>query len=245
QVPAKEHYTGAWESYELKGGDITVNAVYTAIEYTVTFTANGQQVGEVQKYTVENTEISVPQVPAKEHYTGAWESYELKGENVTVNAIYTAIEYTVTFTANGQQVGEVQNYTVENTEIVVPQVPAKEHYTGAWESYELKGGDITVNAVYTAIVYHVTFIAEGNKVAVVDYTVEDTEIDEPAVPEKKGYSGVWETYELTSGDITVNAVYTQKAKEGCSSSIMEQSALFGTIILLIAGVMVARRKENN
>ncbi|MGN1445630.1 MAG: hypothetical protein ACI4WV_04985, partial [Eubacteriales bacterium] len=33
----------------------------------------------------------------------------------------------------------------------IPKVPAKEGYTGAWETYTLADADITINAVYTAI----------------------------------------------------------------------------------------------
>ena len=41
------------------------------------------------------------------------------------------------------------------------------------------------------------------------YTVENKEIVEPAVPEKDGYVGKWEEYTLTTGNITVKAVYTK------------------------------------
>ena len=117
-------------------------------------------------------------------------------------------EYTVTFIADGATVGTA-NYTVEDKDIEEPAVPEKEGYAGAWDAYELTSGDITVNAVYTAIEYTITFVADGATVGTATYTVEDKDIEEPAVPEKEGYTGVWETYELTTGDITVNAVYTE------------------------------------
>ena len=69
---------------------------------------------------------------------------------------------------------------------------------------------MTVNAVYTPIEYTVTFIADGVTVGTDSYTVEDREITELEVPEKAGYTGVWEEYELTLGNVTVNAVYTPK-----------------------------------
>ncbi|MBR6004638.1 MAG: hypothetical protein IK063_00240, partial [Clostridia bacterium] len=40
------------------------------------------------------------------------------------------------------------------------------------------------------------------------YDVNTESIDEPAVPEKKGYEGKWEDYTLKIGGVTVNAVYT-------------------------------------
>ena len=207
-VPEKAGYTGAWEVYELTTGNITVKAVYTAIEYTVTFTADGNVVATVP-YTIEMSTIEEPTIPAKEGYGAKWADYTLDGGNKTVEAVYTLGEYTVTFKADGETVS-TQTYTIENKEITVPTAPEKEHYTVAWEAYELTTGDITVNAVYTAIEYTVTFKADGVQVGDVQkYTVENKEITAPAVPEKKGYKdGAWEAYELTSGDITVNATYT-------------------------------------
>ena len=91
--------------------------------------------------------MDAPEVPAKTHYTGAWETYELVGGDVTVNAVYIPVTYTVTFVADGMTV-DTKTYTIENLTVDAPEVPAKTHYTGAWETYELVGGDVTVNAVY-------------------------------------------------------------------------------------------------
>ncbi len=207
EVPAKAGYTAAWEVYELTTGNVEIQAIYTAIEYTVTFFAEGKQVGEALTYTVENKEITVPAVPEKANYAGAWEAYELTTGNVEVNAVYTAIEYTVTFMADGQIVAEVP-YTVEMEAIEEPTVPNKDGYGGKWAAYELKGGDVTVEAIYTVGVYTVTFKADGVTKFVREYTVENPEIAVPAVPAKAHYTGVWEEYELTSGDVIVNAIYT-------------------------------------
>jgi hypothetical protein len=57
--------------------------------------------------------------------------------------------YTATFMADGKVVGTVQ-FTVEDTKLAEPAVPAKEGYTGAWESYTITAADMTINAVYTA-----------------------------------------------------------------------------------------------
>ena len=68
----------------------------------------------------------------------------------TFTIVKSAIEYTVTFVADGETVG-TDTYTVEDKEITVPEVPAKDGYTAVWESYELTTGEVTVNAVYTKI----------------------------------------------------------------------------------------------
>ena len=207
EVPAKVGYTGVWEAYELTTGDVTVKAVYTINTYNVTFMADGVAVGDVQTYTVENKDITVPAVPEKAGYTGVWAEYELTTGDVTVEAVYTLINYVVNFKADGKLVGTSQTYNVENKDITEPTAPAKDHYTVAWEAYELTTGDVTVNAIYTAIEYKVTFMADGKVVAEVPYTIESTAIAEPNVPEKVGYGGKWGAYTLDGGNKTVEAIY--------------------------------------
>ena len=129
--------------------DITINAVYTPIVYEAKFMV-GSEVVKVVEFTIEDTEIEEPDVPAKTGYTGAWASYNLEARNITIKAVYTPIIYTATFVADGEVVGTVQ-FTVEDKSIAEPTVPAKEGYKGAWESYTLGAQDITVNAVYTPI----------------------------------------------------------------------------------------------
>ena len=68
--------------------------------------------------------------------------------------------------------------------------------------------DLVFNALFVPLEYKATFVADGVTVAVVVYTAESKSINEPAVPAKEGYTGVWEAYELAIGGVTVNAVYT-------------------------------------
>ena len=207
-VPEKAHYTGAWKAYTLTTGDVTVEAEYTPITYTVTFKADGVVV-DTKTYTIVNATVDAPVVPAKDHYTGVWAAYELKGGNVEVSAVYTAVEYTVTFKADGAVV-DTKTYTVENTTVEAPEVPAKAHYTGAWESYTLTSGNVEVSAVYTPVTYTVTFKADGAVVDTKTYTVENATVEAPEVPAKEGYNGAWSAYKLNGGDVEVNAVYTIK-----------------------------------
>ena len=205
KVPEKAHYTGEWETVELNGGNKTVNAVYTPIEYAVTYIADGETVN-TQTYTVEDKKVNEPRVPEKAHYTGEWSSYELNYQNAVVRAIYTPIEYTATFVAEGKTIVTL-SYNVEDTDFAKPSVPAKEHYAGAWETYELDGGNKTINAVYEPITYNVTFNGYLSSVKV-EYNVENTEIEEVAIPQKPHYTGEWEEYELEYNQTqTVNAIY--------------------------------------
>ena len=207
EIPAKEGYTAVWASYTLGFGDVVVKAVYTPIKYTVTFVANGATVAE-KTYTVENAVVEAPAVPELAGYAGAWEAYTLTGGNVTVNAVYTVVTYKVVFMADGAVVEEL-TYTVENNSISEPQLPIKNGYISSWEDYTLTTGDVIVEAVFTPIVYTVTFVADGVIVAEVNYTVENKNIVEPDVPAKTRYTGAWELYTLNVGNITVNAIYTE------------------------------------
>ena len=183
--------------------------------YTVTFVADGVTVDTVE-YERGDVFINEPPVPEKDGYSGEWQSYRLSGGNITVNAVYTAIEYKVTFVADGETVAE-RTYTVDDANINEPPVPEKDGYTGEWERYRLSGDDITVEAIYTAIEYKVTFVADGKIVAERTYTVDDASVDEPPVPEKDGFSGEWEEYELTGGDVTVNDVYSADVVYGLTT----------------------------
>ena len=153
-VPEKEHYGGKWELSFVDAGIMYYNAVYTPLRYTVTFVANGVTV-DTQVFTVEDKDITVPDIPNKQHYeSAAWQSYELDGGNKTVNAVYGApIEYTVTFIADGETV-DMETYTLENKNIVVPEAPDRLYgYCGEgetyWLDYSLDGGDKFVYAKTT------------------------------------------------------------------------------------------------
>lgn len=64
----------------------------------ITFVADGKTVA-TRTYTKENgIDGGVPYVPDKDGYKGVWSSYSLTGEDITVNANYTAHNFTETGT---------------------------------------------------------------------------------------------------------------------------------------------------
>ena len=131
-------------------------------EYVATFTAEGQTVGERYFYKGDTTLSQEPYVPYKAGYTGEWESYALGEENITINAVYTAIEYTATFMVDNEVVKEVK-FTVEDTKLEEPDVPEKEGFAnGAWENYEFRYEDFTVKAVYCQTVSSVDELMNMN-----------------------------------------------------------------------------------
>ncbi len=230
-IPAKTGYTATWETFTIQPKDITVNAVYTPIIYTVKFIADGQVI-DTKTYTVENTTLTdIATVPEKQGYTGEWGSYALTHGNVEVNAVYTPITYTVKFIVDGQVI-DTKTYTVENTTLIdIPTVPEKQGYTGEWENYTLTYENVEVNAIYTPIFvekYTVTFVADGNEVKVVTYNKDATEIVVPIVPAKENCVGEWESYTLNSASaITVNALYSSaNATEGITYTLSENGLYY-------------------
>ena len=103
--------------------------------------------------------------------------------------------------------------------------------------------------VYALVVntYTVTFMDGETVVATVPYTDGQESIEEPAVPTKDGYTGAWESYTLSGGDIVVNAVYTLVQTTDITANVMvngwdatgDASELTYTRINLGEGVMPA------
>ena len=129
----------------------------------------------------------------------------------------TPTYYTVTFDTNGA--GNVQSQSVENgKKVTSPTTPTKTGYTlDGWYYLDNKwnfdtdtvSGDITLKAVWVPTVYKADFYADGNFVETVSFTIQDESLPTmPAVPNKNGYSGVWESYTLGPQNITVNASYS-------------------------------------
>ena len=134
----------------MTSGNVEVEAEYTPVTYYVTFIADGIEVAKLT-YNVENTLVTNPTVPTKEHYTGVWETYTLTSGNVEVNAIYTINQYTITFDTDGGSIITpiTQDY---GTTIVAPNNPTKSGYVFKGWSPSLPlvmgGENITLTAIW-------------------------------------------------------------------------------------------------
>ena len=129
--------------------------------------------------------------------------------NVTLTAQWTAVTYTISYAGlEGATVsGNPASYTIESSAITLNN-PTKTGYSfTGWTGTGLDNsssavtiaagstGDRTYTATWQLNTYEVTFVDEdGNEVDTVPYTVVDPTITPPAVPEKPGYTGAWETY---------------------------------------------------
>ena len=85
----------------MSGGNITVNAVYMPIDYTVTFMNGQDKVGEVV-FNINDNDKQAPAVPEKAGYTGVWSEYSFATlADQTSSVSYTPNTYTITYDALG------------------------------------------------------------------------------------------------------------------------------------------------
>ncbi len=199
-------------------GTIELYAQWEAIEYTATF-KDGNTVVEEVKFTIEDDEITEPAVPTHTGYNGVWESYTLNGVDITINAVYTIIPYSITYyNVDGANNGNPTIYDVEDEPLILMNA-SKEHYDFlGWyteSNYVNKLTEIAVDttgaielyAKWEAKKYTVSFKVGEEIISVQEYSFESKDIFEPEIPQKIGHVGEWEAYDLSGGDIVVDAVY--------------------------------------
>ena len=138
--------------------------------------------------------------------------------------------YTVTFKADGVEVAVVE-YTMGDTELKnVPEVPAKDGYTGAWESYTLNNNNIVVNAVYT----------ENEPTETEPTETEPTET-EPTETEPTETEPTEETTAATEDTTEATEDTTAEGKKGCKSVI----GMGAVAVMAAAAAVVALKKKED
>ena len=229
-LPLRTGYTGRWEHYVLGASDITINSVYTLDEYTITYEDefNAPNANK-NTYTIESETITLVPLEKPGYEFLGWFNGSARIEKIergsyghrTLTARWQAAEYDVMYHLNGGTNAESnpEKYTIESADIELA-APSKDYYVfDGWYSdsaFSEKVEKISTGsygnkefyAKWKAVEYTASFQADGNIAGRVKFTVETVSITEPAVPEKAGYSGAWESYTLGTEDITINAVYT-------------------------------------
>ena len=207
-----------------------VVAVWEAVEYSVSYeNLKGAANSNVVKYTIED-EITFAAL-AQDGYTfiewvdenGSAIEGISKGSigNRVISAVWELIGYTATFVADGVKVADIP-FNVETVSVTEPEIPAKTGYTAEWEDYSFIAQNITVNAVYTPVIYKVIYNVAGAydvdtpvNTNPTSYTIEDETIT-LSDASKTGYTFVkWtkdgeditEIAQGSYGDITVTAVW--------------------------------------
>lgn len=128
-----------------------------------------------------------PKIVAKDGYDAKWEDYTVVGKTAdfTVNAVYDAYTYTVTFKQKGLIIDTVP-FTAADVKGDHPQLPAEKvpacpsdtWYTYEWEDYELKLGDVVVNAISTGEATRIAKFTDGNQIVAnnVKFSRKDVDI---------------------------------------------------------------------
>lgn len=210
KCPEHDHYyPGEWENYELTKGNIQINAIYEPIEYTVKYIDGSNKVVGEFNYNILNYKEIIPPEPTEVSGCYSYWEKELECGTEVIKLKVAMIDYTIDYIVNDAVVATFNTTIKDFHEVVAPEIPQVAGYTTHWEDYKLRlETDIKVHAIYDLITYHVNFLADDTEIAILDYNVENTEIELPEFPEKAGYTGKWEDFSLEIGDVTVYAEYT-------------------------------------
>ena len=230
-----EGYSGVWSKYEIVPGGMTIPAVYTPVDYTAIFIADGVKIYETT-FNVETKELIVPEIPEKTGYICEWETYSIAPHDITITAVYTPAVYSVCFKI--KQTGEVidiVSYTYGNKSIEEPEIPPIAGYTCNWGPYNLGASDSVVYAEYTPITYYAAFIALGETVSIVPFTIEDSEIAAPPVPVIRGIAGEWEDFQITASNLQINAIY-DFPEVSINNSVPKRNESYKTTMIFTATV---------
>ena len=216
--------TGEWGIAE----DVVLTAAWTVNAYNIEYKNMDGAVNAASnpsRYTIEDDDVVLGE-PSKTGYTFVGWTADEAGEDVVTEIDTSACEdvvlwaqweintYTATFVADDGTVEEVE-FTVEDDSLTEPVVPAKVGYTGKWEDYDIVADDITVEAVYTPIVYNITYagLEDGEHSNADEYTIESatitlTDASRVGYDFVGWYDGEREVTEIAQGshgDITLTA----------------------------------------
>ena len=219
----KTGYTTKWsvEDFSNITEDLTVTAVSTANEYTITYDAGE---GNVDVATQKVTYDAVPgtfATPTREAYIFVCWTYNGNAilptdvwkiaSDVTLVASWVSVNTcTVTFVQTGYEpilVEVLEGGTITGDMIPTPQV--KEGYTVVWEEKipSVITQNIVINAVSTPNTYTITYNADGGSVATATQDVlYDSTPGAFAVPTREGYK--FKGWEYEGNIISASDVWT-------------------------------------
>ncbi|XFA98876.1 InlB B-repeat-containing protein [Candidatus Izemoplasma sp. B36] len=221
--PSRTGYTfTGWDSSipaTMPANNITITAVYSINQYTLEFVDWDGTVLQTADYNygANLSGVNTPADPSRTGYTfTGWNSSipaTMPAIDVTITAIYTINQYTISFQSNGgTSVSDItQNY---NTAVSQPSNPTKTGYTfGGWysdagltQSYTfttMPANNLTLYAKWTINQYTISFEENGGT-TVSDITQNyNTSVTQPSNPTRTGYTfGGWYS------DITLTTPYT-------------------------------------
>lgn len=243
--PTKEGHTFAgWSEplpTEMPGEDTTITATWTANSYTVKF-VNGLNDSTILSVTgVYGSTVNAPELPTVSGYSFEWDitppatipAYDENGDlmenggTITVTAVPTANEVTITFNTNGGTPESIGAVTGSYGQTIDPEItnPTKEGFEFA--GWQTPDGDIIdeittfpeesveLKATWSKNSYVAVFNANGGEFENGDATVVETvpygdDIPVPKDPTRDNYTFVkWDTVpgKMPAKNITFTAVW--------------------------------------
>ena len=205
--------------------NIAVYAKWEVNTYNITYENTlGAENSNPATYNIESATITLADITSPGYTFEGWFAGEEKVESIelgsygdiTLTAKWAVITYNITYeNTKGAANGNPATYNIE-TAITLSDITSPGYTFEGWfageekvESIELGSyGDITLTAKWAVNTYTATFVNSDGTVGTVDFDIEDTALSEPAVPQRTGYTGAWEAYEIKAEDLTINAVYT-------------------------------------
>ena len=190
--------------------------------YKITFVQSGQN-NVVKEVNEGETLSEVPEPFPKTGYTVTWSRTDFSNitENLTVNAVETANEYTITYDpGDGTIESLTQKVTYDSSYTLSTPISTNELsnflywkrtdgtsvvQNGVWKIAD----DVTLTAVYSDV-YTVAFVQNGQEAILRQVGQNGTLTDIPSPASKTGYTVTWDRTDFTNitGNLTVNAVET-------------------------------------
>lgn len=214
--PARAGYTfKGWDKTytTIPAGNVTVDAQWEPIQYTITFDSNGGTAVASITQGFE-TQITKPVNPTKTGYTFKGWSPALPATMPLNGGTYTATwainQYTITFdTQGGSEISAItQDY---NTAVTAPKKPTKTGYTFTkWDKTiptVMPPENMTITAVWAANSYQIKWETDSGNFATTNAKYGST-IALPGAPSKTGYTfDGWWTEKTGGNRITDTTVY--------------------------------------
>lgn len=148
--------------------DTKVYAVWNVSTFKISYNnISGASHNNRNSYTVEDETFNLTNASKEGYSFDGWYDSESFDNGVTaidtssaidivLYAKWNIVSYSATFVADGITVDTVE-FNVESTALSEPTIPDKNGYTSKWENYSIIADDITVNAIYTPIVYNISY----------------------------------------------------------------------------------------
>jgi uncharacterized repeat protein (TIGR02543 family) len=212
------YYTGASDQTAFNTvfgrGAETTCTIATSSSYTVTFVDYNGNVLKTETVPAGGS-ATPPAAPTREGYDFVnWNgAYTSVYANTTVTAVYAIKTYTVTFWADGVNIG---TDTVEHGgTAVAPTTPSKTGYTFTGWNVALTNitADTTAVAKFSINTYTVKFVDHDGTVLSTQTVNYGAAATAPANPTRTGYTftGWDKSFTKITGNLTVTAQYTQNA----------------------------------